>query len=220
MFDWLLVPGLFLLAFPQDILDVIDSFVCGCQLVWQHQSTEEERLEIQDHFVAFIIDWEKIYILYSQSPMERMIGYLKKHINQGDKYQENLLNQAVLQEQLNILILIQAYCAAHGKNLNGIDMEKTVAKWEHWGVDNTGDCFYGEAIGYIRIPETFFNPTANVADDKLFAVTQLFSKRTNLFNVSPRTPLNNPFTCSLIFFKSALLICIIVLPFVNYNFGN
>ncbi|KAH8923238.1 hypothetical protein BT69DRAFT_1297308 [Atractiella rhizophila] len=78
------------------------------QLAWQHQITEEERLKIQDHFATFVKDWEKIYVhaiaLDSfECPLEGMIGYLKKRINQDNKYQENLVNQALLQEQLNII---------------------------------------------------------------------------------------------------------------------
>ncbi|KAH8921960.1 hypothetical protein BT69DRAFT_1335136 [Atractiella rhizophila] len=174
-------------------------------------------------------------ILYSQFLMEGMIGFLKKRINQDIRYQENLLNQALLQEQMNIVLdfstflpstqvtqftrlaghqflsrswqklqgtkystewmeelaLIRTYCNSRGKNLDGLDLEKIKLErsWKfearktcrYEGIDNTGETFYGEAVVYLRVPETFFDPEASPAADKLFAVTQLFRKRGNLF---------------------------------------
>ncbi|KAH8930513.1 hypothetical protein BT69DRAFT_1327807 [Atractiella rhizophila] len=200
--------------------------------------------------------------------MEGMIGFLKKRINQDNKYQENLLNQALLLEQMNImdilypapnvihgnagsryrrfspahsrnsvysprwasipltklaklqgteysiewmheLALIQVHCFARRKNLEGLDLEKVVAKWEHWGrcalangdiirsrklevmeirctesmqgIDDKGDIFYGKTVVYIRVPESFFDPETDPATDKLFVLTQLFTKCQNLF---------------------------------------
>ncbi|KAH8913568.1 hypothetical protein BT69DRAFT_1234412 [Atractiella rhizophila] len=127
VYDWLLIPSLLLLGFPLDILHVLDSFVCGCRLAWQHEISKQERLRIRELFASFVTNWEKVYvhgdhtwlsrmpmcihhllhianwilwwgpgILYSQFPMEGMIGFLKKRINQDNRYQENLLNQALL----------------------------------------------------------------------------------------------------------------------------
>ncbi|KAH8913567.1 hypothetical protein BT69DRAFT_1344407 [Atractiella rhizophila] len=99
-------------------------------------------------------------------------------------------------EWMEELALIRTYCDSRGKNLDGLDLEKIVAKWEHWGrswkfearkacryegIDDTGETFYSEAVVYLRVPETFFDPDASPAADKLFAITQLFSKRRNLF---------------------------------------
>ncbi|KAH8913732.1 hypothetical protein BT69DRAFT_1344196 [Atractiella rhizophila] len=180
-------------------------------------------------------------------PMEGMIGFLKKQINQDNKYQENLLNQALLLEQMNIVDIpypapnvihgnagsqYRCFSSIHSHNsvysprwalisltklvnckapntapngwsfdLNLVRLlqeeplwagpgEEIVAKsWKfearkvcrYEGIDDAGETFYGEAVVYLRVPETFFDPEASPAADKLFAVTQLFSKRRNFF---------------------------------------
>ncbi|KAH8922849.1 hypothetical protein BT69DRAFT_1297609 [Atractiella rhizophila] len=167
------------------------------------------------HHLLHIADWILCWgpgLLFLQFPMEGMIGYLKNTPSRTTTSSRNsvssprwtsipltklakLLGTKYYKEWMQELILIRTYCADHGKNLNGIDVEKMVM--EHWGRCTlaNGDVvcswrleqswkleyFYGKAVVYIRIPETFFDPTTNGADNKLFAVNQLFSKRTNLF---------------------------------------
>ncbi|KAH8927601.1 hypothetical protein BT69DRAFT_1330315 [Atractiella rhizophila] len=72
IYDWLLLPSLFLLGFPLNVLNVIDSFVCGCRLAWQHQITEEQRLKIREYFANFVTGWEKVFVQGDRSRLVRI----------------------------------------------------------------------------------------------------------------------------------------------------